>query len=246
MKKITLLLTLSLCVALNIVAEEKLRISILGDSYSTYEGCLTPDTNEIWYFKPDNPKLHQKNDVRTVEQTWWYQVIKNMNGILEVNNAFSGATICYTGYAKGPEPRVTVTGLEKFADYSNRSFVNRSNKLGNPDIILICGATNDSWCGAPIGEYIYGNPTYEQLHYFRPAMAKLLADLRTNYPNARLLFILNSELKESINESVHTICKHYGIDCLDLNDIDKQQGHPSIKGMKAIADQVTKRLKKIK
>ena len=63
-------------------------------------------------------------------------------------------------------------------------------------------------------------------------------------PNAKLLFILNSELKESINESVHTICKHYNVPCLDLKDIDKQQGHPSIKGMKEIAKQVTDYLKR--
>jgi len=242
MKKLFSLILI--CCVTTLVYAQQTRISILGDSYSTYEGYLTPDTNEIWYFKPENPQLHSKNDVRTVEQTWWYQVIEKMNATLEVNNAFSGATICRTGYSKGPEPRVTIAGLEKHADYSNRSFINRSNKLGNPDIILVCGGTNDSWCGAPIGEYIFGNQTEEQLYYFRPAMAKLLADLRTNYPKAKLLFILNTELKEDINESVHTICKHYDVDCLDLKDIDKQQGHPSIKGMKDIAEQVTKYLKK--
>lgn len=243
MKK-TLTLIALIGAALTACAEGNLKISIFGDSYSTYEGYLTPDTNEIWYFKPENPQLHKNNDVRTVEETWWHQVISNMKAELEVNNAFSGSTICHTGYPKGPEPSVPIAGLEKHRDYTNRSFENRSNRLGNPDVILICGGTNDSWCGAPIGDYIYGNQTTEQLYYFRPAMAKLLADLRTNYPKAQLLFILNSELKQEINESVHTICNHYGVSCLDLKDIDKQQGHPSVKGMEAIADQVTAWLKK--
>lgn len=239
MKKIISLIALICTLSSNVCAEEKTKITIFGDSYSTYEGYLTPDTNEIWYFKPENPKLNRRNDVRTVEQTWWHQVISNLDAQLEVNNAFSGSTICHTGYSKGPEPSVPLEGLKEHRDYTNRSFENRSNKLGNPDIILICGGTNDSWCGAPIGEYVYGNQTTEQLYYFRPAMAKLLADLRTNYPNAKLLFILNSELKEEINESVHTICAHYSVPCLDLKDVDKQQGHPSVKGMKSIADQVT-------
>ncbi len=26
------------------------RLSILGDSYSTFEGYLTPDTNAVWYW----------------------------------------------------------------------------------------------------------------------------------------------------------------------------------------------------
>ena len=98
MKKLFSLILI--CCVTTLVYAQQTRISILGDSYSTYEGYLTPDTNEIWYFKPENPQLHSKNDVRTVEQTWWYQVIEKMNATLEVNNAFSGATICRTGYYK--------------------------------------------------------------------------------------------------------------------------------------------------
>ena len=67
------------------------KISILGDSYSTFEGCVSNDTNEIWYFKPENPMHHKNNDVTKVEETWWHQLISNTKGFsLEVNNAFSG------------------------------------------------------------------------------------------------------------------------------------------------------------
>lgn len=236
MKK--LLLTISIIfIALCVKAQsDSLRISILGDSYSTYVGWVVPDTNLIWYY-PTESQYHQKgNDVCAVEQTWWHQVIMRMGAKLERNNAYSGATICYTGYR--PEKD------KPHADYSDRAFITRSNWLGNPDVILVCGATNDSWCGAPIGDYVFGNWSNEQLYSFRPAMAKLLYDLKGNYPKARIVFILNSELKDEINESVHTICKHYDVPCLDLHDIDKQWGHPSIAGMKAFADQVVEFLKK--
>ena len=224
--------------------ERGLSVSILGDSYSTFEGCLATDSNEVWYYPVDSPKHHKGNDVGEASQCWWSIVIKEMGATLERNNSFSGSTICRTGYAKDKTgDRVPLKGYEQMCDYTNRSFISRSNALGNPDIILICGGTNDSWCGAPIGDYVYGNWTDLQLYTFRPAMAKLLADLRQHYPQARLLFMLNSELKESINESVHTICRHYGVDCLDLHDIDKQRGHPSQKGMKAIAEQVIEQLK---
>ena len=59
-----------------------------------------------------------------------------------------------------------------------------------------------------------------------------------------LLALRDSELKDEINESVHTICKHYNVPCLDLHNIDKQWGHPSIAGMKSFADQVVEFLKK--
>ena len=225
MKKLilTIIFTLSSLV-LFAGGEEPVRISILGDSYSTYEGWLTPDTNAIWYADIES-KWHQKgNDVHEVSQTWWYTVVNQPNARLERNNSYSGATICNTGYER--------------ADYSDRSFITRSPYLGEPDLIFVFGATNDSWAGAPVGEYMYGNWTLASLYSFRPAMSKLLADLRTNYPAARIIFILNTELTEEINSSVLTICRHYDIPCLVLSDIDKQWGHPSQKGMKQIADQV--------
>ncbi len=233
MKKTLLSLLLLTVTALSFAASpakgDTLRYSILGDSYSTFEGWLTPDTNAIWYFRPESRWLQRNNDVRKVEQTWWHQVITHMKGKLERNNSFSGSTICYTGYKDASG---------RHANYSDRAFITRSNKLGNPDVILVCGGTNDSWAGAPIGEYVFGNWTTKELYSFRPAMAKLLHDLRANYPTARIIFMLNNELKPSINESVHPICKPYDVPCLDLQNIGKQMGHPSISGMKAMAEQV--------
>ena len=236
MKKFLLNISVILFTLCANAQSDSLRISILGDSYSTFVGWVVPDTNLIWYY-PTESQYHQKgNDVCAVEQTWWHQVIMRMGAKLERNNAYSGATICYTGY----RPKKDMP----HADYSDRAFITRSNWLGNPDVILVCGATNDSWCGAPIGDYIFGNWTDKQLYSFRPAMAKLLYDLKGNYPKARIVFILNSELKDEINESVHTICKHYNVPCLDLHNIEKQSGHPSVAGMKAFADQVVEFLKK--
>lgn len=231
MKNIKYLLLLSIlllpCVA-QAADKDSLRVTIFGDSYSTFEGYLTPDTNEVWYFA----KGRKDNDVKQVEQTWWWQVKERMGWKVDRVNAYSGSTVCCTGYGK--------------ADYTPRAFITRMPNLGEPDIILVCAATNDSWAGAPIGEYKYGEWTKEELFSFRPAMAKMCWGLCSQYPKAKVLFILNSELKESINESVRTICKHYGIDLLELKDVDKQAGHPSVAGMKAIADQVVNYFKKKK
>ena len=216
-------------------AKDTLSYSILGDSYSTYEGCLTPDTNLIWYFRPENKELHRNNDVRQVEQTWWHQVIKGMKGKLELNNSYSGSTVCYTGYKDKQ-------GVNQ--DYSDRAFITRSNKLGNPDVILVCGATNDSWAGAPIGEYVYGNWTREELYYFRPAMAKWCLTMKELYPRQRIVFIINTDLKPDFVESMKLLLDRYGIEYLQLKKIDKQYGHPSVKGMRSMADQVVEYLRK--
>ena len=83
---------------------------------------LHPDTMQYGISKMVDKKL----DVVDVKQTWWWQVIKDGGYKLGVNNSFSGATICYSGYND--------------EDYSARSFVRRWTNLGTPDIIFIfCG-----------------------------------------------------------------------------------------------------------
>ena len=53
-------------------------------------------------------------------------------------------------------------------------------------------------------------------------------------------------LKEEFNESVRAICNHYNIDCIELHDIDKKSGHPSIKGMEQISEQIKMFMRKTK
>ena len=104
--------------------------------------------------------------------------------------------------------------------------------------LSIAYGTNDAWANSPIGEYKYENWTKQELYSFRPAMAYMLNYMTNRYLNTQIIFILNSELKNEVNESVREICKHYGVKLIELHDIDKKGGHPSIAGMKAIADQL--------
>lgn len=217
-----LLISLSLMVSVCMHAQKK--VSILGDSYSTYGGYVSPETNLCWYNGTDRAP-GRINDVGSVEQTWWYQLIDGDEGlVLERNNSFSGATVCCTGYRK--------------EDFSDRAFISRVNNLGDPDIIIILGGTNDSWAKSPVGEFKYSDWTKHDLMTFRPAFAYMLDRLMALYPDALILNVVNNELSDEITSSQQEICDHYGVRNIQLMDIDKQSGHPSIKGMKAIADQI--------
>lgn len=226
MKNLRLLLSLIVLAVLPSVAQVKPTLAVLGDSYSTFAGFIS-EGNACWY---NSPADHKRTDVTKVEQTWWWQVANEGGYKLGAIESYSGATVCNTGY--------------RDEDYSDRSFVTRCTNLGNPDIILICGATNDSWANAPIGDYKYANWKRVDLYFFRPAMAKMLNDIKLHYPNVEVYFILNTELKKEINESVLEVCKHYDVPVIELVDIDKKSSHPSVKGMKAIAQQVLKFIKK--
>lgn len=207
-------------------AQVKTSVSILGDSYSTFENYIEPKENEIWYFRHPKPN---RTDVDDVKQTWWHLLIKENGYKLEKNNSYSGSTICTTGY--------------RGEDYSDRAFITRMDNLGNPDILLIFGATNDSWANAPIGEFVWADWTDEQLKSFRPALTYMLSYIVDRYPNTELLYIINDGLKPEITNSIVEACDHYGVPYIQLKDIDKTASHPNIHGMKQIAEQVSAVLK---
>ena len=228
MKKIIAIAVMLLSIAASAQHKNAYRpeIAVLGDSYSTFEGYI-PDGYACWYFNANDPKL---TDVNNVKQTWWWQVCSKGGYKLGVNDSWSGSTICNTGYDD--------------ADYSDRSFISRVAKLGNPDIILVFGGTNDAWGAVPVGEYKYDDFKRADLYTFRPGFARMLEQLIERHPGTDIRVLINTQIGDDVPESMRTICKHYGVKTIELHDISKKAGHPDIEGMKAIADQVIEALKK--
>lgn len=197
------------------------KVSVLGDSYSALAGII-PEGYYAYY--PSEPC-----EVVDQSQMWWQIVCDKCGFEIESVNAWSGSAVCYTRYG----------------EYNTTSaFISRTNLLGNPDIILICGGTNDSWGRSPIGDYKYRNWNDEELRCFRPSMAKLLKDLRKNYRKAQIIFVLNSDLSYDIDCSVLKICAKYKVQVVELHDIAKTNDHPNKEGMEQFADQVIPFIKK--
>lgn len=193
----------------------QVKVSILGDSYSTFEGWI-PEGNEPWYGKEIG------NDVKDVADTWWWQLIEDNGLQLELNNSWSGATICNTGY--------------RGEDYTPRSFLTRADNLGNsPDVIFVFGGTNDSWAGSPLGE-----EDGDDMYTVRPASKALFKKLKDNYPEALCVAIINTELSQDVENAIITACELENVPYIKLQSIDKQYGHPSKNGMKQILKQVWK------
>lgn len=212
-------------VALTGAARERKSVSILGDSYSTFEGYLEPASNRIWYFADPQTDL---TDVSDVKQTWWHLFIKENGYLLEQNNSFSGSTVCNTGY--------------NGADFSEISFIARMDNLGCPDIILVFGATNDSWANVPLGELKYSGWTARDLKSFKPALCYMLSHLTDRYPNTQIIYLINDGLKTDVTDAIKDACDHYTIQYIELQNIDKTAGHPNVAGMRQIADQLTRAL----
>lgn len=226
MKKLFLIFALVLTGVLAVqAAGAKPVVSILGDSYSTFDGYI-PEGNASWYFTNNQGG---RTDVVDVQKTWWWQFVSEGGYILGSNDSYSGATISYTGY--------------RGEDYADRSFITRLPRIAPCDLLLIFGATNDDWCGAPLGEFTYRNLTRGHLYELRPALGKLLSEARNRFPGTRIVFIINCDLKEATTSSIKEVCKHYGIEYLQLHDIDKSHSHPTVKGMEQIKSQLLDFLK---
>lgn len=197
------------------------KVSILGDSYSTFKGYQHPAESAWWYSEECNPEA---TDVCSVTEMWWYHILCDNGWRLDTNNSWSGATICNTGYDG--------------ADFTHKSFVTRLTDIGDPDMIFIFGATNDSWAGVPVGDYVYNDWIPKDLYNFRPAMAYMISELHQRHPEAQTYVIVNDILSDSIVESMSEVCSHYGVTPVMLHDVDKKSGHPTVLGMRQIADQV--------
>lgn len=228
MKNTTILTAIALLAAS--CGVQRQTVAILGDSYSTFEGYV-PDGYAIWY--DHNPK--EENDVCDVSQTWWYGLFDGTRYTLLSNNSYSGATVCNTGYDG--------------ADYSDRSFINRVPLLLSdpdkiPDILLIFGGTNDSWADSPIGELQYEAWEEKDLYSALPAYCYMLSYIHTNAPRTRVINIINSELKPEITDGIKAAAEHFGMEYLQLEDIEKGWGHPTIRGMKQIQASVESKIKK--
>ena len=148
------------------------------------------------------------------------------------NCSWSGTTICNTGYDG--------------ADFSKISFIARFEQLlkdgffdeNHVDTFFLFGGTNDSWSDAPLGNAVYSDWTSEDLYNVLPAFSYLINRMLSALPDARIYCIINSDLKKEITDFYRTVCKENGVDIIELFDIEKVHGHPTIEGMHKIKEQV--------
>ena len=203
-------------------------ILILGDSYSTFEGCI-PEGYATYY-----PAL----DVTRAEQTWWSRVLRATGARLAQNNSWSGSTVCYTAY-DGVDCSRTNSFICRYRKLKKEGFFEKNAV----DTVLVFGGTNDSWANAPLGEIRFDDPGESDLFCVLPAICHLAASLKRDLPKAEIVLMINTGIKEPIQNALEAAAAHYGVKSLRLRDIEKEAGHPTAEGMAQICKQVLAVLK---
>ena len=203
-------------------------VMIFGDSYSTYRGYI-PESYPTFY--ADEP--FKPTDVNRVEQTWWHSLFSYAGATLIQNNSWSGSTLGYTGYG-GVICKDTSSFICRLRKLKEEGFFEK-----HPiDTVFVFGGTNDSWCGAPTGEARYENWREEDLYFSLPAASYFVKLVKDTLPEAEIVVIINTNLKVALAEALKESCRRFGLRCVELKDIDKTSGHPTVLGMSQIKEQI--------
>lgn len=203
------------------------RAIIFGDSYSTYEGFV-PEGYAIYY-----PRL----DVGDVGETWWSLVAKENDIDVVMNNSWSGSTMCYTAY-DNVDCSKSSSFIFRLRCLKEKNFF-EENKI---DTAFVFGGTNDNWSNDPLGEV---KEEYEEKDFYEviPAIYHFLESLRDAMPQGDIYCLVNTELKKEITEALINASKEYGITPVTFERIAKDCGHPTVQGMKDIANRVNEMMK---
>ena len=144
------------------------KLSILGDSISTFQGWLPDSTYAVWY---------PKTDVQSVEDTWWKKLINKTGMVIGQNCAWSGSRV--TGNNGSTTSAQCGGSTKRVEDLA---------KNGTPDIIIIYIGINDFGQGNPVdlGEYTGETavPTATTINTYSEAYGVMLAKVIRTYPNA--------------------------------------------------------------
>ncbi len=217
------------------------KYSVLGDSISTYEG-FNPEQNAVFY----NSFNNFRNDLKSVEDTWWSQVIDDLGGELCVNNSYSGGMVSGNEFPAACSPE-------------RAGALHTQNDA--PDCILIYIGFNDFGRGIPI-KCKKSKNTFS----FYSAYCTMLKIVKKQYPFSRIVAMtlpkgyirdeadrpfpewFNGNISFSdYNDAIRKACREYNVEIADIALSEKRYEtldgtHPTAEGHRLIAENVLKHL----
>ena len=244
-----------------------LRVSVIGDSISTFAGYIPAGYN---YHYPC-----ADGSVTQVSQTYWYRLIydKLSDARLDLNMSYSGSAVTRsTDSSKSGNHWYDNCYIQRYL---------RQGGVGEPDIVLIHGGTNDyahndcplypgdevrcKNAPAPSADILaevfskadaaknYDEAAALNDTDFCSAYVKLIKLLQEQYPEVKIVCIIGDYLSEGVEKSTIAIAEHYGAKVVDLlkvngyndqvympkHDYNGTSGcHPDARAMEFIADKI--------
>ena len=238
------------------------KVSIIGDSISTFKGWCDTTRGGAYYPKSDG-------DVTSVSDTWWHRLIYAYmkTGTFEKNISAGNTTV------------VRNTTGDSSAYWYGWDFGTRLQTLGigNPDVVLIHGGTNDyghtSWYGTSeelisgvamdAGSFPSGSQGALDALFaaadaaatvaaadaldgttFCGAYIRLVRMILARHPSAKVVCVIGDYLRGGQADAIKLIAAHFGEDKVRAADLiggnvsipKYSNPHPNAAGMAAMAD----------
>ena len=146
-----------------------MKISILGDSISTFEGCHSNDCN-VYYTGLTNKYAN----LTSYHDTWWGIVIDGLQAELLRNHSYSGS--CISALSEGFDFYPDAISPQRYAKlhYNDE----------HPDVILVYMGIND-WLNETCIKHQYA-PNQPWHTCFQEACMYLFEKLKETYPNSKI------------------------------------------------------------
>lgn len=238
-----------------------MKLSVLGDSYSTFEGFSNNVIDPAEESKLFN--YYPRGEVGAVSDTWWAKVCEKLGGTMVSNDSIAGT--CVADYNITPESRHEsgkwcMNQPKRICDLGD-SDVSSPN---HPDIIMVFGGTNDM-CREQFGIDKTEAQIKEATDLFVNTYSNVIRQIFERYSSSITILCItpcHSSLVGGNERALNAICggigvvvehyRQYGYDCklvntqkVDLtqgmegeNEEEYSDGHPNALGMSAIAARV--------
>ena len=193
------------------------KVSILGDSISTFTGTMPADYN-IYY--------PESGDIPNAGQTWWGQLLAN-TGMVLCRNA-SSANTDVTGNSLALDGSAPGCSIRRIVDL-------KGTDGSNPDVIIIYMGINDFARSRTLGSFTSpGVQTEGEVMVFTDAYELMLQKINALYPTASIYCCtllercdlngntgapavnLNGDTVADFNTQIKAIAKAYGASVIDF------------------------------
>ena len=227
-------------------------ISILSASTSTFAGYIpTADGFNLAH----RARYPQDNLLTDVNETWWMQLITELDAKLGINDSWAGSQVLNTQDTNSGDlgPDAAMASLTRIQNLGSN---------GTPDVILFFGGGNDMGRGVPLGSFEAEHaPDQVDLAAtkwasFADAYTAAIMRLQHYYPDTEIVVMLSHEMPSYVTAAkleqygavIKAICDHYGVGYVELSKCgisfaDLPDGvHPNAKGMDDITAYVKEKM----
>jgi len=227
-------------------------ISILSASTSTFAGYI-PEADG---FNLAHRARYPQSDLLTdVNETWWMQVINELDAKLGINESWAGSQVLNTQDTNSGD-------LGPDAAMASLTRIQNLGANGTPDVIFFFGAGNDIGRGVTLGSFDAKNaPTQVDLTTTKwsnlaDAYVAAIMRLKHFYPDSQIVAMTTYAMPsyataaklDKYGPVLRSICEHYGVEYLNLRDCGVTSAmlpdkiHPNAEGMDKITEAVLNKL----